>query len=177
MKKLITLFMLAMLFHQPKAQNTYINEGHGFGFQLNQYQKDFGFGLQYSSPVFWNSIGLRLKYNLMFHEHLKDSITTWTPYSNLSLGLIGFAGTVGSGIRIYGEGGLVLLFPSSSFSSHSVDVGGYGVFGFEFFPYNSFNYFIELGGIGTGAKADKLPFQPIYSNGFSISTGFRITLP
>lgn len=177
MKKLILLIVLVCLFHQPKAQNAYINTGHGFGFQLNQYQNDFGFGLHYNSPVFWNSFGLRLKYNLMFHEHLKDSITTWTPYSNLSLGLIGFGGMVTPGIRIYGEGGVMLLLPSSSFSSRSVNIGGYGLFGFEFYPYNSFCYFIELGGIGTGAVADRLPYQPIYSNGFSISTGFRIILP
>jgi hypothetical protein len=35
------------------------------------------------------------------------------------------------------------------------------------------NYFIELGAVGTGAKADKLPTNPIYSNGFLMSVGFR----
>lgn len=177
MKKITFLLFLVLLLHKQKAQNNYINYGHGFGFQLSQYQNDFGFGVHYSSPVLFNSMGLRLKYNLMFHEHVKDSLTTWTPYSNFSLGLVGFAGMVTPGIRIYGEGGLLLLLPSSAFSSSKVNIGGYGTFGFEFFPYNSFNYFIELGGMGTGSLADKLPNQPIYSNGFSISTGFRIILP
>ena len=40
----------------------------------------------------------------------------------------------------------------------------------------SINYFIELGGVGTGAKADKIAFKPIYSNGFLIDVGFRVCL-
>jgi hypothetical protein len=35
------------------------------------------------------------------------------------------------------------------------------------------SYFIELGGIGVGANADKVPGKPIYSNGFLISVGVR----
>jgi hypothetical protein len=35
------------------------------------------------------------------------------------------------------------------------------------------SYFIELGGVGTGANADKVTGNPIYSNGFLISVGFR----
>ncbi|HEY5825345.1 MAG TPA: hypothetical protein VIT44_13315, partial [Cyclobacteriaceae bacterium] len=62
------------------------------------------------------------------------------------------------------------------FSSEQFVFGGYGLFGFEFFMHSSSNYFIELGGIGTGARADKIASQPIYSNGFLISTGFRLNL-
>ncbi len=50
-------------------------------------------------------------------------------------------------------------------------------FGFEFFFTENTNrnpsYFIELGGIGTGAIANKLSSNPIYSNGFLISVGYR----
>ena len=41
---------------------------------------------------------------------------------------------------------------------------------------NRNSYFIEIGGIGTGATADKVANKPIYSNGLMLSTGFRIYL-
>jgi hypothetical protein len=110
----------------------------------------------------------------MFNEHVSDDVTVWSPYSNVSLGMVGVAGIIGDFIRLYGEGGMIALFPSDNFSSESVVFGGYGVFGFEFYFYQGGNYFIEIGGIGTGAIADKAVNQPVYSNGLMISTGFRI---
>lgn len=83
---------------------------------------------------------------------------------------------VGERIRLYGEGGVITIFPSSDFSSDDMVFGGYGLFGFEFFFGKMGNYFIEIGGIGTGAVADKIINRPIYSNGLSISTGFRFFL-
>ena len=112
----------------------------------------------------------------MFNENVQDQITTWTPYSNASLGLIGVGGMIGDHVRLYGEGGIVGLFPSSDFSSERFEFGGYGLFGFEFFMNRASNYFIEIGGIGSGAIADRIDNQPIYSNGLIISTGFRIHL-
>jgi hypothetical protein len=38
------------------------------------------------------------------------------------------------------------------------------------------SYFAELGAVGIGARAEKLSSQPLYSNGFSISTGLRVYL-
>jgi hypothetical protein len=112
----------------------------------------------------------------MFNQNPKEGETVWMPYSNVSLGLIGISAVIVEHIRLYGEGGTVLLFPSDSFSSKSIVVGGYGLFGFEFFMDKNGCYFIELGGIGTGAVADKVLSKPIYSNGFTISTGFRFYL-
>lgn len=177
MKRIICLTALCFAILQGKAQEDHLNRGHNFGYQLSQYQQDFGFGLNYGTPLLFKSFGFRAKYNLMFHQHIAGSLSTWSPYSNFSLGLTGFGGQVGSHIRIYGEGGLLLILPSSAFSSRSTQFGGYGLFGFEFFNSSGFNYFIEMGGVGTGATADKLPYQPIYSNGLSLSTGFRIVLP
>jgi len=117
----------------------------------------------------------------MFHEHPdideNGSIeTTWTPYSNISFGLIGVGGEIGNFARLYGEGGFILLLPNNEFSSESNELGGYGLFGFEFYTYEHFNYFIELGATGTGAVADKVAGNPIYSNGFLINVGFRFLL-
>lgn len=160
-----------------KAQTPSINTGMGFGMNLVQYQKDFGMGINLTSPLFANKgMGVRLRGNMMYHEHVMDSTTTWSPYGNLSLGMVGIAGHISDRIRLYGEGGVIAVFPSSNFSSQSLNIGGYGTFGFEFFFYHAGNYFIELGGVGTGAKADKIATKPIYSNGFSISTGFRFYL-
>jgi hypothetical protein len=55
-------------------------------------------------------------------------------------------------------------------------MGGYGLFGFEFFFTKFGNYFIEIGAVGTGAKADKVASKPIYSNGLTVSTGMRFIL-
>jgi len=38
------------------------------------------------------------------------------------------------------------------------------------------SYFAEIGGMGTGAKADKIPSKPIYSNGFTTSAGLSFRL-
>ena len=102
---------------------------------------------------------------------------TWTPYSNVSLGIMSVGGYLTDFLKLYGEGGVIGILPSNRFSTKDVAMGGYGLFGFEFFMQNGFNYFIEIGGIGTGATADKIATKPIYSNGLSVSTGFRVVLP
>jgi len=154
-----------------------INNGFGFGMQLSQIQKDFGIGLNLTSPTFANNrIAVRLRGNFMFNENIQDLETTWTSYSHLSLGLVGISGYIGNQIRLYGEGGVIGLFPSEEFSAEDLVLGGYGLFGFEFFMQKNFNYFIEIGGVGSGASADRIAFDPIYSNGLSISVGFRFNL-
>ncbi len=176
MKRLAFLvLMILSLIEVVDAQDKNISNKLGAGFHLNQYQNDFGLGLDFSSPYFVHDrIAVRLRGNYMFNEHIKNSKTTWTPYSNISLGLVGVAGKVGNFIRLYGEGGIIGIFPSNEFSSKKSAFGGYGLFGYEFYMNNSSNYFIEIGGVGTNATADKITNQPIYSNGLLISSGFRI---
>ena len=174
MKKVILVLVLFSGFLTLEAQNS---TNFGIGFQLNQYQKDFGIGVTLTSPYFANDqIAVRLRGNFMFNEHLQDGEITWTPYSNITLGLIGMAKEFQNFMRLYGEGGVIALLPADEFSSEEVVLGGYGLFGFEFFILNKLNYFIEIGGIGTGAKADKIPTKPIYSNGLLISVGVRAHL-
>jgi hypothetical protein len=157
-----------------KAQENVLNAGFGIGYQLVQYQNDFGFGVNVISPYFANkSIGIRLKTNLMFNQNVIDGLSDWMPYGNISLGVVGVAGQINDEIRLYGEGGVIGILPSNKFSSTDLVVGGYGLFGFEFFFTNGGNYFIEIGGVGTGATADKVDTKPIYSNGLTISVGIR----
>src|SRR5690606_18721019 len=116
-KQLVSTFTFLFLLFTAGAQETPLNNGVGFGLQLNQYQRDFGAGLNITSPYFANNrLAVRLRGNVLFHEHLKSEETTWTPYSHASLGVIGVVGYVGD-IRLYSEGGVVGLFPSDAFSS------------------------------------------------------------
>lgn len=175
-KTTILLVSFLLICIQTKAQEHRNNSSNdlGFGFHLTQNQKDFGFGIHMTSPYFAkDQIALRFRGNLMFYEHIKNFEITWTPYVNFSAGVVGVSGMIGESIRLYGEGGLVGLVPSDVFSSTRFEIGGYGVFGFEFNYDKKSKYFIEMGGIGTGAKADKIIAKPIYSNGFLITVGMR----
>lgn len=166
---MILIFLTALHAEEKEISNEF-----SFGFQLSEYQENFGFGVNVTSPYFANGkIAVRLRGNLMFFEQVENQETIWTPYTNLSIGLVGVGGRPCESIRLYGEGGVIFIFPSDKFSSENIAFGGYGLFGFEFFMSSKTNYFIEIGGIGTGATADNIINKPIYSNGLSISTGFR----
>ena len=170
----IALLCIGALFVQATAQDSPISHKFGLGFQIGQWQKDFGYGLQMTSPYFANGrVAVRLKGNLVFHEHVENASTVWTPYGNISLGMVGVAGVINGNIRLYGEGGIIGLIPSDSFSTESFNIGGYGLFGFEFHMSSHAAYHIEIGGVGTGANADLVENEPIYSNGLLINTGFR----
>ena len=171
----ITLTILLGLTLSTYAQ-TELSNNFGVGFQITQLQQDFGIGLNLTSPYFANGrSAIRLRANTMWNEHLNsDGETTWTAYSNVSLGFVSIAREIGDFARLYGEGGIILLLPPDTFSAERTELGGYGLFGCEFYLKNNANYFIEIGGVGTGAQADKVPNKPIYSNGLLISTGFRL---
>lgn len=178
MKKIILLLItLISISSIVLGQNKNpISTGFGVGFQLGQIQDDFGIGINLTSPYFFeDKIAIRLRGNVAWNEHIDVIETTWTPYTNLSIGFIGVGGNLNEYIRLYGEGGIILLFPDNKFSSESMENGGYGLFGFEFFHTPNINYFIEIGGVGTGANADKIQFKPIYSNGLLINAGLRVT--
>lgn len=176
--KLLILLPLLLLSSSVFAQNPEkLSAGLGFGFQVSQFQDDFAFGLNITSPEILNgNAAFRLKANQVYFEHLLDGAYVWSGYQNVSLGFVGFGGKVGQSILLYGEGGLVGIFPSERFSSESFRMSGYGTFGFEFFPTPAFNYFIELGVMTSRARADKISGSPFYSNGFVASVGFRINL-
>lgn len=147
----------------------------GIGFSINQIQKDFGVGLHLVSPYFAKStVAIRLGGNFQWFEHINDeSEMTWTPYNNLQFGIRARQAVVESKLFVYGEGGSMIVFPNSDFSSESTEFGGYGLFGFEFKPISNFGFFAEFGGVGLGAKADKILGKPIYSNGFLNQVGLR----
>lgn len=180
-KNIKPLILIALVFFIPlrniTAQTSEPRNNMSIGFQINQYQDDFGIGINATSPFFiYQKVAVRLRSNLMFNEHLKNQEATWTPYLNATVGLLGEAGWIGDSIKLYSEGGVIGLFPSETFSSESFEFGGYGLFGFEFYMVPRNNFFIEIGGVGTGARANKMINKPIYSNGLLISAGFRVHL-
>lgn len=147
------------------------------GFNVNQFQNDYGVGVHLISPYFLHSkVAVRAGANLQWFEYFSGTETTWSPYQNFQLGLRARSEILENKIFIYGEGGIVTILPNSDFSNESLEFGGYGVFGFEFKSISKFAYYIELGGVGTGAVADKLVNKPIYSNGFLINVGLRVEL-
>lgn len=149
------------------------------GFNLSDVQGSFGYGLNVTSPYFLNnSVAVRASANFHWLQHLKPSLaeTTWTPFTAYKLGLAGGMGMLNNAMRFYGEGGVMLIVPNKDFSSKTSVMGGYGVFGFEFFVTEHLNYFLELGGSGSGATADKVAGKPIYFNGFLSNVGLRVSL-
>ena len=171
--KTLVLALFIMLTTQVTAQTS--PNKLEIGFNLSQYQKDFGLGLHLISPYFIKStIAIKVGANIQWLEYINGTETTWATYQNFQLGIRGRSVIVSDKIFIYGEGGFITILPNSNFSSESSVFGGYGLFGFEFKPSPKFAYFIELGGVGTGATADKIAGKPIYSNGFLTNVGFRI---
>jgi hypothetical protein len=57
----------------------------------------------------------------------------------------------------------------------SLTLGGYGLFGFEFFTAREspVTYFLQAGGLGSNGDANGLAGSPAYANGFVIETGIR----
>lgn len=146
-----------------------------FAFTLSQYQKDFGAGLSIRSPYFFRgAIAIRVGANIQWFENFNGTETIFTSYQNIRLGTRGRSFTVTDHISVYGEGGVLMILPNKAFSSENLVMGGYGVFGFDFYVSQQFAYYIELGGVGTGATADKSPGKPIYSNGFLTNVGCKL---
>ncbi len=169
----VVVFTSVLNLSSLQAQND--RTGLSLGMQLNQYHNDFGLGLQLTSPYFAEGwVAVRARGNFMYNENVQNAETVWSPYGHASIGMVSTAGRIGDFMRLYAEGGLITLFPNPDFSSETLVPGGYGLFGFEFFFEGYGGYFIELGGVGTGASADRIMNEPIYSNGFVISTGFRV---
>ncbi|HBT16185.1 MAG TPA: hypothetical protein DEB05_04425 [Firmicutes bacterium] len=147
------------------------------GFNLNNFHHDFGFGVNLTTPYFLNNrVAVRFSANSSYFEGIPINKTEydWMPYTSCQLGLIGASAMVNDLIRLYGEGGVIYIIPNRQFSEKNV-VGGFGHFGFEFFMNSGSPvcYFIEVGSLGTGAKAERLSEKPIYANGFATSVGLR----
>ena len=136
---------------------------------------NFGLGVELTSPYFlWTRVAVRARAEFVWDE------VDWNLFYLIKGGLIGVGGYIGENIRLYGEGGLILLFPTTALSTDGFAFGGYGQFGFEFlmeaFPWSHFSYFLEMGASGVDFRADKLAGSPKLVNGFATTVGLRFYL-
>lgn len=158
--------------HGQEHQN-----GFGFGWDLSSYSGDFSVGLRLASPRFLHQkLHVEASGGYAWAEGvlLGGSEETWAAYGIFRLGLFHSSMIGHLPLRYYGGGGVVLLLPTDKLSSQSTNWGGYGLTGLELFMWHKHRaWFVELGGMGTGAKANQLIGSPIYANGFTIAWGFR----
>jgi hypothetical protein len=132
-KKLLFFAILAFFTQIINAQEKTENNSNNIeiGFNVSQFQSDFGTGFHLISPYFLNSkVAVRAGFNFQWLEYFDGEETTWTPYQNFQIGLRSRNEIVENKIYIYGEGGLIGILPNSDFSSESLELGGYGLFGF-----------------------------------------------
>ena len=181
--KLIVFAMLAFIlcsiqmYADESGNSQYKWNNFSMGYVLAQNNADFSFGVNITSPYFlWNRVAFRIQGELVYSGFISSAYDQWQPYYAFKAGLIG-VGYQSSTNRFYGEGGLLVLLPNLTVSQAEYAVGGYGLFGFEFFLSGPVSYYIELGGNGIRITADNLTGSPdygkIYFNGFFINVGFR----
>ena len=180
MKKIMLSIAASLMFCTFLSAQSKVSNALSVGFNLNQYQNDFGIGLTVTSPYFFDgAVAVRSGVNLQYLQHIPQGqeVTDWSAYTNVRLGVASAGAVICESIRIYGEGGAVLVLPNDEFSATDATVGAYGVFGFEFFTEGPSSFFLEAGGLGVGGTvAEKSVGSPIYSSGFLLSTGMRVYL-
>jgi len=176
--KLLLVFAILAITTAQGQEDDPLPKGMSFGFNISEIQNDFGVGIDFASPYFLaDRVGIRARANLRWFEHIDENLSsTWSPYGQFSLGVVSVAREFSDVLRLYGEGGVIGIVPDETFSSESFEFGGYGLFGFEFFVMPKLNYYMEIGGVGTGARADGVIGDPIFSNGLSVAAGFRVQL-
>ena len=154
--------------------------GLSVGGCLSRYQDEFGFGASLTTSYFaGRSLAIRLTTSRCYLDAVprENESSEWMGFWVLRGGLVSLTGMSGRACRLYAEGGVALALPADAVSDDT-PLGGYGLFGFEFFPgdpaTSPATYFVELGGIGLGARAEKAKDKPGYVNGFLIAAGFRL---
>ena len=153
------------------------NTRFALGYHLNNFRHDFGLGLNVTSPYFFNDrVAVRFSVNAAYFDGIPAGQTEdeWMPYAIYKLGLVGVGSAVNDRVRLYGEGGVMYIVPNRLFSEENC-FGGYGYFGVEFFMTENhpLSYFIELGSVGSKARAEKIEDKPLYVNGFATTVGLR----
>ena len=151
------------------------------GWEISSFANNYGFGARVDTPRFARgTVHVQIGASLAWVQGvpLGESDTTWAPYTLLRIGVVRSTPIGSLPLRFYGGGGLALVLPTNDVSGQTVQGGGYGLTGLELsMPEGGrARWFLEVGGMGTGAKADRLTNSPIYANGFTIGWGFRYRL-
>lgn len=180
---LLVLFLLSttcILHAQDNPEPSMKANRFALGIQMSSFGKDFGWGLNFTSPYFAKKrIAVRLSAQYHYYEHLDSTFTEtlWSPYAAFKLGMVSTSNVLLDFLRLYSHTGALIVVPNAIFSDVPVAFGAYSKLGIEImFSSNQKawgSYFVEGGWIGVFSKATKLPGQPIYGNGFLASTGVR----
>jgi hypothetical protein len=171
----LTLFCFLTINSTSLAQE---NPPARVGFQINQIQGDFGLGLNLDIPLLKHWPVIRLAASNHWIEIPEAANTKTSFYQTVSIGVANKGWPISDKIKVYADGGLMLLIPSNELSSKSILPGGFGLFGFEFFTakQGSSSLFLEMGGTTAGLRLDRRQNIPAFGAGMLISTGFRIDL-
>ncbi len=156
-RNIIIVFMILIA-----SIEVYSEENFSAGFEIGEIGNDLIIGGRITSPFILNgSAAFRLSGDTAVNN--TDSFC----YGYFRGGLIGTGGIAAGLIRLYGEGGISILWNAED--SSQLVIGGYGLFGFEFFTaVNSpVSYFIELGTLGISISR---------LNGFNVRTGMSVYL-
>jgi hypothetical protein len=148
----------------------------GIGISMNQSVLDYGMGINLTSPLIAHSFQFRLSANIQGLQGVPANTdrTRVLGYQNIRLGVIGKPKYVSDRIIIYGEGGPGVLINNSKVTSKKMNLLGYGVIGGEYLLREKLWMFLEGGGIGSGAEADKLIGKPMYATGLFFGMGLRL---
>ncbi|MFA0964648.1 hypothetical protein AB9P05_22770 [Roseivirga sp. BDSF3-8] len=176
----LTLFLsfCASALAQGRAALVEEDDVWKYGIHFSNWQQDGGGGLSISTP-FYKGLAFRFKGQLMIHEYFNQTTgeTNLAQYAGGSAGLAFIVGRIGETVRIYGEGGPVVVIPSEELSNSNSKFGGYALLGSEWIASRSRTYlsfFIETGYVGTLARADLAPRSPYFATGFMLNAGIRL---
>jgi len=153
-----------------------VQDSLSFGFGLSDSAGNFGLNLELNSPRFLNGkmrITGESQYEMLSAYRDVPSIA-WEPFSSHRLGInMGNTGLKGT-MFLYGEFGGLAVIPPEKLSDDAIQLGIYGLFGFEFPIDNApVSYYLEAGSNGFFDKADKLIGNPDFYGGFTTKTGIR----
>lgn len=176
------LWILALLLifsvgsNMVSAQDVVNPKSASISFELNELAGDFGASLGIQSPLILGHAAIRAEGVLQWYND-PGSAEIWYMYAVARAGLVGYSDLLANYIRLYGFGGVELVFPNlwtNYIDSEAMRFGGWGGFGFEFFFIPTGCYFIELGTTGSDAKSRIEP--RLYRNGFQTAVGMRFYL-
>lgn len=178
---IVSFLFSALAFAEPESPIVDYSSRFSFGLDIDSFANNYGIGISLGSPAFADdTMHVQLSANVAWAEGVANGYSTdsWNSYGLFRVGLYGGHFISNLPIRIYGGFGFAMTALAPSLSTSNVGLGGYGLSGVEFFlnPTRSRAFTIELGGMGTGATADKMAASPSYANGFTIAWGYKYYL-
>jgi hypothetical protein len=148
------------------------------GFMIQEFAGDFGLGLQLDIPTAQHWPVIWLAGSWLWKEIPVNNDFGEARFQTVRLGLASKSFKVDDQIRVYGEGGVKAILLNDELSTESLELGGYGLFGFEFFvrEYGGSAIFLEMGGSSVGNGIERKEGIPTLGSGFMMGAGFRLAL-